>query len=603
MYRIMILLLFITLTIGSQIAGAETIPDAEPSSVAQQTPPTIVSFTTDLETISVADAEAGTQTTTLSWRTVGMTDSHDLVLHAYAVGGWVFLLEEDQILPANGSISVTVRHPLTFRPPTYRLAITDQDRVHILNEQTVSIPYKMDTEAEAAPSIQSFTTSVTSISANALAYENAQIPVAWEITGRTLTANLVFEQVLSDGSTIDVELPRDTLWVSSAGTGTVAPSHDGPIVRLRLRLVDLMDETTLDEAMLEITVTGAVSTPTPMPTTPSVSSGGGSSGSGTTGDDSNPPPVVNPGAGGGFELGGHVVGFGYTGQMRSAGMNWVKVQVRWNLGDGTGAAASVINQAHTNGFKVLLGIVGYSGQMGDFESYINAYAAHLGQVAALGPDAIEVWNEPNLAREWPAGTINGTNYTRLLASSYNAIKAANANVMVISAALAPTGFFGGCATNGCDDNTFLSQMASAGAANYMDCIGAHYNEGIISPDQRSGDPRGGHYSRYFWGTLDLYYNTFGGARWVCWTELGYLSGDGYPPLPADFVWAGNTTVAQHAEWLGRATALSRSSGRVRLMIIWNVDFTVYNDDPQAGYAIIRPDGSCPACGTLGAAMQ
>jgi hypothetical protein len=289
--------------------------------------------------------------------------------------------------------------------------------------------------------------------------------------------------------------------------------------------------------------------------------------------------------------------------MRTAGMTWAKKQIRWNRGDGTGAAAGAINEARANGFKILLGVVGYPNQMGDFEAYSDEFANYLGQVAALGPDAIEVWNEPNLAREWPAGNINGQTYTRLLAKSYNAIKAANPNVMVISAALAPTGFFGGCANNGCDDNVFLRQMANAGAVNYMDCIGVHYNEGVVPPDQRSGDPRSEHYSRYFWGTLDLYYNTFGGARRACWTELGYLSGEGYPPLPGAFAWAGNTTVGQHAEWLGRAVALSRSSGKVRLMIIWNVDFTVYNDDPQAGYAIVRPDGSCPACGPLGAAMR
>jgi hypothetical protein len=35
-----------------------------------------------------------------------------------------------------------------------------------------------------------------------------------------------------------------------------------------------------------------------------------------------------------------------------------------------------------------------------------------------------------------------------------------------------------------------------------------------------------------------------------------------------------------------------------MMIVFNVDFTLYGDDPQAGYAIIRPGGSCPACETL-----
>ena len=352
-------------------------------------------------------------------------------------------------------------------------------------------------------------------------------------------------------------------------------------------------------------IPGATSVPsnpsTPVPTQPP------SNPTNPTQPPTNPtqPPVVPPSTGGAFELGGHVAGFGRVNEMRTAGMTWAKKQIRWNLGEGTGAAQAAINEARGNGFRILLGIVGNKDQMGDFENYTNQFAAYLGQVAALGPDAIEVWNEPNIDREWPNGTVNGGRYTTMLSKAYNAIKAANANVLVISAAPAPTGYFGGgCRNEGCDDNIFIQQMAQSGAVNYMDCIGAHYNEGIISPDNRSGDPRGSHYSRYFFGMLDLYYNTFGGARKVCWTELGYLTPEGYGTLPSNFAWAQSTTVGQHAEWLGRAVALSRSSGRVRLMIIWNVDFTgVFGADPQGGYAIVRPDGSCPACNSLGAAMR
>jgi hypothetical protein len=45
-------------------------------------------------------------------------------------------------------------------------------------------------------------------------------------------------------------------------------------------------------------------------------------------------------------------------------------------------------------------------------------------------------------------------------------------------------------------------------------------------------------------------------------------------------------------------ALSRSSGKVKLLIVWNIDFTNYGDDPMAGYALIRPSGACPACEAL-----
>ncbi len=314
------------------------------------------------------------------------------------------------------------------------------------------------------------------------------------------------------------------------------------------------------------------------------------------------PPPSGP-APSGFALGGHIQGYGQVGAMRSAGMTWVKQQIRWNRGEGTAAAANAIQAARNNGFNILLSIVGVPAQMGDFEQYTNEYAAFVGQVAALGPNAIEIWNEPNLPNEWPVGAISGTNYTILLQKAYNAIKAANPNVWVISGAPAPTGFFGGCTANGCDDLPFIQQMRAAGATNYLDCVGAHYNEGIISPTQRSGDPRNPYYTRYFYGMLDTYYNAFGGQKPVCWTELGYLSPEGYGPLPGAFAWAADTSVAEQAQWLGEAAALSRSSGRVPLMIVWNVDFTQYGDDPQGGYAIVRPDGSCPACSTLAAAVR
>jgi hypothetical protein len=193
----------------------------------------------------------------------------------------------------------------------------------------------------------------------------------------------------------------------------------------------------------------------------------------------------------------------------------------------------------------------------------------------------------------------------MLAPAYNAIKGANSRVMVISGAPAPTGAFGGgCSASGCDDAAYVAGMAGAGAANYMDCIGIHYNEGIISPNQTSGDPRGNssHYTRYFWGMVNAYYNAFGGSRQLCFTELGYLSPEGYGGLPGGFSWAGNVTVAQQAQWLAEAASLSASSGKVRLMVVWNVDSTTWGNDPQAGYAIIRKDGSCPACGTLNQVM-
>ncbi|HIP70847.1 MAG TPA: hypothetical protein EYH05_05565 [Anaerolineae bacterium] len=333
---------------------------------------------------------------------------------------------------------------------------------------------------------------------------------------------------------------------------------------------------------------------------PSSGGGGGSDDGGSSGGGgSNPPPPVNapPVTNASFELGGQTHTFANPQVMSAAGMNWVKFQQKWGPGANPGDLAGRINNAHGAGFKVLLSIPG--SPYPDNISYAE-YVQYLGGVAALGPDAIEVWNEQNIDFEWPAGQIDPASYVNnMLAPAYNAIKSANPNVMVISGAPAPTGFDNG--TNAWSDSRYIAGMAAAGAAGYMDCVGVHYNAGATSPSQTTGHPAGSdHYSWYFWPMLNLYANTFG--KPVCFTELGYLSGEDYGGVPSRFAWAANTTIAQQAAWLAEAASLSASSGKVRLMIIFNVDFTQWGDDPQAGYAIIRKNGSCPACATLGQVM-
>jgi hypothetical protein len=321
-----------------------------------------------------------------------------------------------------------------------------------------------------------------------------------------------------------------------------------------------------------------------------------------------PAPVAGAAATGSFELGGHVLELNpnTVSLMRRAGMTWVKKQLEFKLGDDPSKAAGLISGAKANGFRILLGIKGDKSQIGDFNSYINSFAQFLGGVAAQGADAIEVWNEPNIDREWPLGQINGGSYTQMLAAAYNAIKTKNASTLVISGAPAPTGFFGaaGCNQNGCNDDVFMQQMAQAGAGQYLDCVGLHYNEGIIAPSATTGDPRGSYPTYFFGSMLQRGYGPFGGKP-VCFTELGYLSPQGFTTgLPANFAWAQNTTVAQHASWLAEAATIAAQSGKVRLMIVWNVDFPFYTaDDPMGGYALFRPDSTCPGCDTLGAVMK
>ncbi len=327
------------------------------------------------------------------------------------------------------------------------------------------------------------------------------------------------------------------------------------------------------------------------------------------------PPAATPtpapsapatGNAGAFKMGGQTHTLANPDLMLNTGLEWVKFQHKWGSGQNPQDLQGRISDAKARGFKVLMSMPGapYPTEI-DFAGYTE----FLRGVASLNPapDAIEVWNEMNIDFEWPLGEISGASYVNnMLKPGYQAIKAANPNVMVISGALAPTGFFGGgCTANGCDDEPYIREMVAAGAMDYMDCLGVHYNEGIISPHLREGDPRGnsGHYTRYYWGMVDAYWNASGGRKPLCFTELGYVSGEGYGELPPGFSWASETSIAEHAQWLGEATQLSKDSSKVEMLIIFNVDFTLFSgNDPQAGYAMIRKDGSCPACDTVRSAL-
>ena len=346
--------------------------------------------------------------------------------------------------------------------------------------------------------------------------------------------------------------------------------------------------------------------PTVPPTEPSVD---------TLAPTATSAPVVVASSGG-FSLGGQVIHGGLLAldKMQAMKMSWVKIQ-NYDLAGAT--IEGDINNAHNNGLKILVSIKDNANHNRiTTPDYQEQFIQYLERVATLGADAIEVWNEPNLDRECPADQMGGANYTALLKKAYPKIKAANPNTMVISAALSPTGAFGGgCGSigsvYGCDDKPFLQAMVNAGALNYLDCVGMHYNEGLLPPSATSGDPRGSsqHYTRYFRGMLDTYGAILGGARSICLTEIGYLSGEEWGYLPSAFTWNPsspiNMTVAQHAEYLGQAVSLARQSGNIRLFIIFNVDFAVLKtmeDDPQAGYSLVRPNQSCPACSAISAAM-
>ena len=288
--------------------------------------------------------------------------------------------------------------------------------------------------------------------------------------------------------------------------------------------------------------------------------------------------------------------------MQTAGMTWVRHFVWFRADRDLTPTREFVEQAHQAGFKVLLTIRSTVEEMEAFgDEYVPRFAAFAGEVAALGADAIEVWYAQNIDREWP-GQVNGANYVRLLAAAYDAIKTASPNTLVISGALAPTGFAGaaGCTDIGCNDDVYAQQMADAGAASFADCIGVQYTDGAVSPAQTSGDPRGDYPTLYFPTMIERAIAPFEGQGIpLCVTWLAYLSAEGYEAIWPDYLpWARETSVIEQAKWLRDAVLVAQADGRVALLIIETID-SPGPDAFLAGSAIIRPDGTCPACQAIG----
>jgi hypothetical protein len=115
----------------------------------------------------------------------------------------------------------------------------------------------------------------------------------------------------------------------------------------------------------------------------------------------------------------------------------------------------------------------------DYGDFCGAIAErYRGRIAAY-----QVWNEPNLAREWGDAAPDPVLYTTLLQVCYEGIKSADPEAIVISAGLAPTGTVSELAM---PDVDYLQQMYDAGAGPYFDVLGLNA-PGYKAPPETSPD--------------------------------------------------------------------------------------------------------------------
>ncbi len=104
----------------------------------------------------------------------------------------------------------------------------------------------------------------------------------------------------------------------------------------------------------------------------------------------------------------------------------------------------------------------------DFATFVAAFAErYAGEI-----DQIIIWNEPNLSFEWGYRGVDPAGYARLLQAVYAPAHAANPNVLILAAPLAPTLEPQG-SPNGLNDLLYLEALYQEGAADYFDVLAVH----------------------------------------------------------------------------------------------------------------------------------
>lgn len=175
--------------------------------------------------------------------------------------------------------------------------------------------------------------------------------------------------------------------------------------------------------------------------------------------------------------------------------NWVKQGFSWREIEGAGKGAfnwdnsdRIMDQIDAHGLNVIARIstqpewaggnypeLGPPDNYQDFADYLTALATrYKGRI-----DAYQIWNEPNLAREWGNRPPNPAEYTELLRVAYQAIKAVDPNAWVITAGLAPTSRYDDVAM---PDTVFVQGLYDAGAAPYFDALGVHGAGFKVAPE-------------------------------------------------------------------------------------------------------------------------
>ena len=309
--------------------------------------------------------------------------------------------------------------------------------------------------------------------------------------------------------------------------------------------------------------------------------------------------------------------------MKDAGFRWVKQSFAWETIEDAGkgvydwtVADRVVRQANERGLKLLARLSSDPDKTNFWAGHPPGNAANFADFAAVlagryncAPNsegciqAFQIWNEPNLAREWGGNRPNPAEYAGFLGQAYAAIKRANPNAFVINAGMAPTGDDSAIAM---PDDKFYDQMYQAMGGNsngYFDALGVH-GAGFAAPPELDpaeavADKKYGGYRffafRHVEDIRDIMVRYGDTNKKIVILEFGWT----YDSVNAGYKWHGadaGIDMFVQADYLKRAYQYAAVNwqpwiGLMSLLTMPNLDWMNDgnpNDEEQYWWAIMEP---------------
>jgi polysaccharide biosynthesis protein PslG len=329
-----------------------------------------------------------------------------------------------------------------------------------------------------------------------------------------------------------------------------------------------------------------------------------------------PPPVPKPDYG----VQVHLMAGDVEKTLRWAqglGVGWIKQQVEWHtIEHGPGNLDWVtldraVEAADRLGFKLLLSVThapdwtrdttlesGPPLDYAEFGRFMEQLATRYeGRVAAY-----ELWNEPNLAREWRGDELDPARFVDLVAEGAQGVRAGDSGAIVISGAPGVTGINDG--VTAIDDRVFMRGMYEAGIEQWVDGIGTHPYGYANPPDESVQDAEhaasshNDHPSFFFRDTLEDYRQIMleyeDGARHIWITEFGWPSTEGLGEMDTTgWEYAAEVSEKEQADYVVRAFRMGGERDWVGPMFLWNLNLaTIWGSSSSfSAYSLLRPDGS------------